>query len=107
MVMPLLLKDSTSSPLWKPPVIATVALARVGLSRSDTMRPLSTTTGVDAVLSPAVKDALPPDALATGVWSVAATVTVRVTVLLLLPLPSLAIKLSVRVAVFGVTALSL
>ncbi len=105
MVMPLLLKDSTSSPLWKPPVIDTVALASVALSWSDTVMPLSTTTGVEAVLSPAVKVALPPDVLATGVWSMAVTVMLRVTALLVL-LPSLTEKLMVRVAVFGVTALS-
>ena len=100
-----LLKASTSSPLWKLPLIDTRALANVVLSRSLTVRPGSTATGVDVVLSPAVKAALPPLALAIGVWSVAVTVTARVTTLLL-ALPSLTWKLTVRVAVLGVMALS-
>ncbi len=45
----------------------TVALASVVLSRSLTVIPGSTATGVDVVLSPAVKAALPPLAVAIGV----------------------------------------
>ena len=47
--------------------MATVAEANVVLSRSAKVRPLSTTTGVGAVLSPAVKAALPPLVLTIGV----------------------------------------
>ncbi|MOA34218.1 hypothetical protein D3C78_1555790 [compost metagenome] len=83
----------------------TEALASVRLSASVSVMPESTVTGVEAVLSPAVKAALPPLAETIGVWSVAATVTVRVTTLLL-ALPSLTWKLMVRVAVLGVMALS-
>ncbi|MGD1827540.1 hypothetical protein A203_19730 [Chromobacterium violaceum] len=101
----MLLNASASSPLWKLPVMDTVADASVVLSRSDRVMPPSTATGVDAVLLPAVKAALPPLAVAIGVWSVAATVTVLVVAALFL-LPSLTTKLTVRVAVLGVTALS-
>ena len=41
-VLLVLLKASTSSPLWKLPEMDTVALAKVVLSRSDTVRPPST-----------------------------------------------------------------
>ena len=101
-----LVKLSESSPLWKLPVIDTVPLASVVLSRSDTVMPLSTATGVEVALSPAVKAVLPPLAVAIGVWSVSATVTVLVAAVLVLLLPSCTWKLMVRVALFGVTALS-
>ena len=48
-------------------MMATVALASVVLSRSLTVRPGSTATGVEAILSPAVKAALPPLAVTIGV----------------------------------------
>ena len=78
---------STSSPPWKPAVIATVALESGVLSPLVMLIPLSTVTGVEGVLSPARKLALPESAVMIGVWSVSATVTVRV-------------------ALFGVTAVS-
>ncbi|MGD1827539.1 hypothetical protein A203_19725 [Chromobacterium violaceum] len=102
----MLVKLSESSPLWKLPVIDAVALASVVLSRSDRVMPPSTATGVDVVLSPAVKAVLPPLAVAIGVWSVAVTVIARVAAELVLLLPSATWKLTVRVAVLGVTALS-
>ena len=105
-VAPSLTNASMSSPLWKLPVIATVAEAKVALSRSDKAMPLSITTGVEAVLSPATNEALPLEAVTIGVWSVSATVTVRVAVLLVLAFASSAEKLIVRVAVFGVMAVS-
>ncbi|MNN85306.1 hypothetical protein D3C81_2025800 [compost metagenome] len=84
--------------------MAIVALANVVLSRSDIVRPLSIATGVEVVRSPDLKLVEPPLVVTTGVWFVAVTVTVRVTVLLVLPAPSITLKLIVRVAVFGVTA---
>ncbi len=50
MVLPLLVKASTSSPLWKLPVMDTVALAWVVLSESDSVMPLSTVTAVPVPL---------------------------------------------------------
>ena len=68
--------------------------------------PLSTVTGVEAVLSPATKDAAPvlPDEI-NGVWSVAVTVMARVRTLLNCG-PALTEKLIVRVAVLGETRVS-
>ena len=66
-VLLVLLKASTSWPLWKLPLMDTLALASVVLSRSLIVMPESTATGVDVVLSPAVKAALPPLVVAIGV----------------------------------------
>ena len=66
--MPLVLvKANTSSVEWKLPVMATVALASVVLSISEIVRALSMTTGVEGVLSPAVKATLPPLVVSIGV----------------------------------------
>lgn len=85
--------------------MATAAETSVALSRSDSAIPGSTVTGIEVVLSPAMKAALPPEVVTTGVWSVSATVMVRVAAVLLF-CPSLTVKLMVRVALSGVTAVS-
>ena len=59
MVALLLTRANPSLPLWKLPVMATVALASVGESASDRVRALSTTTGVDRTLLPSVKVTAP------------------------------------------------
>ena len=95
-----------SSPALKLPVMATLALARVVLSRSDKVRPPSTRTGMDAALSPAMKAVLPPPTVTTGVCAVAATLTARCAGALFF-VPSLTTKLTARTAVSGVMALLL
>ena len=61
--------------------MATVALASVALSGSDTVSPPSTVTGVAAVLSPAVNDALPPLVLTTGTpWTLTVALSDRTVV---------------------------
>src|SRR5690348_7754267 len=57
---------NTSWPAWKLPVTETVADAAVVESPSAKVMPLSTATGVDAVLSPATNDVVPPVAVSTG-----------------------------------------
>lgn len=54
-----LVNASTSSALWKLPVIETVALARVVLSVSPTVRAASITTGVEAALAASVNGVVP------------------------------------------------
>src|SRR5690606_38863191 len=67
MVEPSLANASTSSPAWKPPVIPTVADTTVA-PVTDT--PLSTTTGVEAVLSPAMNEVEPAAVVTDGApWS--------------------------------------
>ena len=66
MLAGLLVNASRSSPLWKLPVMATVALARVVLSASLRVMPLSTATGVLTTLAPSTKAVLPPLVVATG-----------------------------------------
>ncbi|OOV79316.1 hypothetical protein BTA35_0217215, partial [Oceanospirillum linum] len=56
----------TSSPLWKLPVIATVAEANVGAPPSLNVKPESIATGVDAVLSPATNAAQPESVAIVG-----------------------------------------
>ena len=46
--------------------MATVALARVALSVSATVRPLSMTTGVEAVSAPSVNEVVPALAVRVG-----------------------------------------
>ncbi|VVE50411.1 hypothetical protein PTE30175_04553 [Pandoraea terrae] len=69
MVAPSLVNASTSSPLWKLPLIATLPLASVVLSESLNVTPLSTTTGVLATLLPSVNGVVPPLVVATGAAS--------------------------------------
>ncbi len=102
-----LVNASTSCPAWKPAPICTVAAASVALSRSVTAMPVSIATGVDAALSAATNAALPVLLVdSSGVCSVGVTTMVRVSALLNCE-PALSEKLTVRVASFGVTCVSL
>ncbi|MGD1827538.1 hypothetical protein A203_19720 [Chromobacterium violaceum] len=101
MVLPLLVNASTSSPLWKLPVMDTVPLASVGLTLSVTVMPPSTATGVEVALSPAVKAALLPLVASTGA---ALTAIVTLAALLVPPRPSLTVTCIVRVEVLGMPA---
>src|SRR3990167_1670148 len=105
MVAGLLVKASRSWPLWKLPLIDTLVLARVLLSKSVTVKPLSTTMGVLVTLLPSVKAVWPPEALVTGVSFTAVTETTLVPAVLL-ELPSLTTKLTVRLLVLGELELS-
>ena len=80
--------------------MATVALLRVGLSASDTVTPLSITTGVLATWSPSVKVAVPPEVVTTDGISTETTLTSRVPAALVL-VPSLTVKETVRTLVSG------
>ena len=57
---------STSSPLWKLPVIATVAEASVGEPASVTVNPESIVTGIEVALSPATNAAEPGSVVICG-----------------------------------------
>ena len=94
----------TSSLDWKLVVMLTVALASVVLSASVTVMPESTTTGVEVVLLPSVKEVVPFEVVTIGVSLVAVMLTCLVAVLLSL-VPSLTTKLIVLVEVFGVSEL--
>jgi hypothetical protein len=92
MVEPLFVKASTSWPERKLPVMAIVAEASVVALPSVTVMPASIATGVDAVLSPATKAALPPSVVIVG-----GAVTFSILVVAALDLvPSLVAKLIVR-----------
>jgi hypothetical protein len=65
-VAPSFVNASTSSPLWKPPVIATVVEPSVVALPSVTVKPESIVTGVDAVLSPATNEAEPESVVIVG-----------------------------------------
>ena len=98
MVLPLLVKASRSWPDWKFPVMATVALARVVLSTSDRVRPLSMAAGVLSV-----KGVVPPAVVTWGASLTAVTLTILVEALLA-SVPSLTVKLTVRALVLGLSA---
>ena len=111
MVLPLLVKANTSSPLWKLPVMDTVALTRVGLALSVTVRPPSTATGVEAVLSPEVKAALPPLGVTTGTTATLtveakASVVVSTPPLLVPPLSLTLVSVTTRLPAVGLPLLS-
>ena len=65
-VEPSFVNASTSSLLWKPPVIATVVEASVVALPSVTVKPASIVTGVDAVLSPEANAAAPESVVIVG-----------------------------------------
>jgi hypothetical protein len=65
-VAPSFVNDSTSSLLWKPPVIATVVDANVAALPSLTVKPESIGTGVDVALSPATNAAEPESVVIFG-----------------------------------------
>ncbi len=91
-VEPSFVNARTSWPLWKLPVIATVAEESVVAAVSATVTPESTATGVEAVLSPATNDAEPESVVTcTGVT----TLTVSVAAVLVF-VPSLVANEIVR-----------
>ena len=104
MVLLLFTNDRTSSPDWKLAVMLTVADASVVLSASLIVTPESTTTGVEVVLLPSVKEVVPFEVVTISVSLVAVMLTCLVAVLLSL-VPSLTTKLIVLVEVFGVLEL--
>ena len=65
-VEPSFVNASTSCPLWKPPVIATVVLPSVVALPSVTVKPESIATGVDVALSPATNAAEPESVVIVG-----------------------------------------
>ena len=77
-VLGLLVKASTSWLVWKLPVMLTVALASVGESESASVKPLSTTTGVEVTVSASVKATVPPLVVTVGASLTAVTVTLAV-----------------------------
>src|SRR5581483_524956 len=85
-------KASTSSPLWKLPVMAMVADASVGEAPSVRVSPESIATGVDTLLSPATNEAEPGSVVIVGGPS---TSTVSVAAALVL-VPSLVANEIVR-----------
>ncbi len=94
---------STSSPLWKLPVIATVADAMVAESESVSVKPASTTTGAEGALSPETKVVVPPLSVTIGDWSVGTTLIVRWKLVLTF-VPSVITKLMTRCVPSGVAA---
>ena len=96
MVALLLTRASESLPLWKLPVMATVALASVGESASDRVRALSITTGVDRTLLPSVKVTAPALVASVGAALTAVRATVTVLGALVPPSPSLTLTCTVR-----------
>ncbi len=65
-VEPLFVNDKMSSPLWKPPVTAIVAVPSVAALPSVTVNPESIVTGTEAELSPATNDAEPESVVIVG-----------------------------------------
>ena len=76
-----MVKTKVSSEVCQPLVILTVALSRLVSSTSLSVRPASTTTGVEATLLPSVKAVLPAEVVSAGASFTAATFTVLVTIL--------------------------
>ena len=80
--------------------VIAVAPASVALSRSETVTPVSTATGVDAVLLPSMNAVVPAVAVTTGASFCPVTLTSLLDAVLLL-VASFTTKLTVRVVVSG------
>ncbi|MND76506.1 hypothetical protein D3C80_681540 [compost metagenome] len=78
MVAGLLLNARRSSAVCRLPVMLTVALARVALSESASVNPLSMITGVETTLLPSLNAVVPPLVVTCGASLTAVTVTLAV-----------------------------